>query len=90
MLIVKNAASLDFSFVHGNLPAREAELEMLRNIVMEPLKSGVSSTIIIYGPSGTGKTVTAKYLLRYYALSIRSTVQACSSPVIHNHLKFIL
>jgi cell division control protein 6 len=64
MLIVKNAASLDFSFVPGNLPAREAELEMLRNIIMEPLKSGVSSTIIIYGPSGTGKTVTAKYLLR--------------------------
>ncbi|MEM0155409.1 MAG: AAA family ATPase [Thermoplasmataceae archaeon] len=62
--LIRDPNSLDFSFVPSSLPARESELEILRNIIVEPLRNGVSSTIIIYGPSGTGKTVTAKYLMR--------------------------
>lgn len=64
MSVIRDPSSLDFSFVPSTLPARESELEILRNIILEPLKNGVSSTIMVYGQSGTGKTVTAKYLLR--------------------------
>lgn len=63
-MIVKNSEPLDFSYTPSKLPFREKELADIRKILIEPIKSGIYTNLVIYGDSGTGKTVSLKFLIR--------------------------
>ena len=63
-MIIKNAEPLDFSYLPKKLPFRENEIQKISETIIEPLKNGTCSNLMIYGDSGTGKTATIKYLIR--------------------------
>ena len=60
--IVKTPEPLESSYVPVSLVNRREQLEALREGVVFPVENGVSSNMFIYGQSGTGKTVTLKFL----------------------------
>ncbi len=63
-LIIKNPNPLDFAYVPQRLRYRESQLKKIREIVLQPVKNGIYPNLVIFGASGTGKTVTIKLLLR--------------------------
>lgn len=63
-MIVKNPDPLDFSYVPQNLKFREKQIDNIKKIMLEPLKAGISSNLVAFGDSGTGKTSTMRYLSR--------------------------
>ncbi len=62
--IIKNPNPLDFAFIPQHLRFREQQLKKIREIVLQPVRNGIYPNLVVYGASGTGKTVTAKLLLR--------------------------
>lgn len=63
-MIVKNPDPLDFSYIPQNLKFRDKQIENIKKIMLEPLKAGISSNLVAFGDSGTGKTSTMRYLSR--------------------------
>lgn len=63
-MIVKNPDPLDFSYVPQNLRFRDKQIDTIKKIMLEPLKAGISSNLVAFGDSGTGKTSTMRYLSR--------------------------
>lgn len=63
-MIVREPEPLDFSYIPPILHFREKELRMINEIIVEPLRSGICSNMIIFGDSGTGKTASIKSLMR--------------------------
>ncbi|MEM3675770.1 MAG: orc1/cdc6 family replication initiation protein [Thermoplasmataceae archaeon] len=63
-MIIRNAEPLDFSYVPQKLRFRDKQIEVIDKLLIEPLRMGVSSNLLVYGDSGTGKTSTLKYLIR--------------------------
>ena len=63
-MIIKNPDPLDFSYVPQKLRFREKQIENIQRIMLEPLKAGISSNLLAFGDSGTGKTSTMRYLAR--------------------------
>lgn len=55
---------MDFSYVPQNLRFREKQIDNIRKIMLEPLKAGISSNLVAFGDSGTGKTSTMRYFSR--------------------------
>jgi cell division control protein 6 len=64
MLLVRDPDPLDSSYIPEKLNLRSKEIEYIEGNVIAPLREGRGSTLMAYGNSGVGKTVTAKYLLR--------------------------
>ncbi len=60
--IIKNPEPLETSYIPGYLINRDIEIDSLRKNVVFPVMRGLSSNIFIYGQSGTGKTVTLRFL----------------------------
>lgn len=58
--IIKNQEKLSFDFVPDELPNREEEMQKLFGLYRGIVSSNVSQNVFLYGPVGTGKTVTAK------------------------------
>ncbi len=58
--IIKDQEKLSFDFVPEELPNREEEMQKLFGLYRGIVSSNVSQNVLIYGPVGTGKTVTAK------------------------------
>lgn len=63
-MIIKNPDPLDFSYVPQKIRFREKQIENIQRIMLEPLKAGISSNLLAFGDSGTGKTSTMRYLSR--------------------------
>lgn len=63
-MIVKNPDALDFSYVPQKLKFRDTQISNIRRMMLEPLRAGISSNLVAFGDSGTGKTSTMRYLSR--------------------------
>ncbi|MCK5609327.1 ORC1-type DNA replication protein [Candidatus Pacearchaeota archaeon] len=57
-----NKDALRHSYKPAELPHRDSEVEQLASILVESLKGSVPSNILIYGKSGTGKTIVTKFV----------------------------
>jgi len=61
--MIANSRVFEEAYVPGQLISRERELEALRQI-LEPITDGQRATdTFVYGPTGTGKTATTRYML---------------------------
>ncbi len=58
--IIKDQEKLSFDFVPDELPNRKDEMQELFGLYRGIVSSNISQNVFIYGPVGTGKTVTAK------------------------------
>jgi len=58
--IIKDQEKLSFDFIPKELPNREEEMQKLFGLYRGIVSSNVSQNVLIHGPVGTGKTVTAK------------------------------
>lgn len=64
MRIFRNEEMLNLSYVPENLLFRGDQLETIRNVIIDPLRHGITGTAVIFGEPGTGKTAIAKYTQR--------------------------
>jgi cell division control protein 6 len=62
--IITRPEALESSFLPEKLLHREKEIEALNSIVVEPLVRGNSAFAVVFGPPGTGKTVTCKHVVK--------------------------
>ncbi|MBU4341967.1 MAG: AAA family ATPase [Candidatus Altiarchaeota archaeon] len=62
--IFKNVSILSPHYVPVELPHRENEIRDLTRIIAHVLRNEKPDNIFVYGKTGTGKTVSVKYVLR--------------------------
>jgi len=55
---------LEESYIPNEMPGREPQLEILSNVLEPATNNDPAGSCWVIGPSGVGKTSTAKYLLR--------------------------
>jgi len=68
--IFRNREVLRYSYIPDTLPHREREIQNIARILITSLEGHTPSNIMIYGMTGTGKTVVSKLLMK--ALSEKS------------------
>jgi cell division control protein 6 len=61
--IFKNKRALDSSFIPSEIPHREKHIRQIGAILAPSLKGFKPSNIFIYGSVGTGKSITARYVI---------------------------
>lgn len=59
-IIIRDASVFSFNYVPPYLPRREKEMRKIENLFRGVLDGGISQSIFITGPVGTGKSVVAK------------------------------
>ncbi len=64
MLLVRDPEPLDSSYIPEKINLRSREIKYINQNLIAPLREGKGSTLMAYGNSGVGKTVTAKYIIR--------------------------
>lgn len=62
--IFRNREVLRYSYIPDSLPHREKEIQTMARILISSLKGHAPSNIMIYGMTGTGKTVVSKLLMK--------------------------
>ncbi len=62
--LFKNKEALRHSYTPAELPHREAEIKQLASILAPALKFETPSNVLIYGKSGTGKTIVSKFICK--------------------------
>ncbi|MBN1389933.1 MAG: orc1/cdc6 family replication initiation protein [Candidatus Thermoplasmatota archaeon] len=62
--IFKNREVLRYSYIPDTLPHREREIQNIARILITSLAGHTPSNIMIYGMTGTGKTVVSKLLMK--------------------------
>ncbi|MBN1538826.1 MAG: orc1/cdc6 family replication initiation protein [Candidatus Thermoplasmatota archaeon] len=62
--IFKNREVLRYSYIPDTLPHREREIMNIASILITSLEGHTPSNIMIYGMTGTGKTVVSKLLMK--------------------------
>lgn len=60
--LFENKDVLRHSYTPKELPHRDSEVEQLASVLVESLKGSVPSNILIYGKSGTGKTIVTRFV----------------------------
>ncbi len=66
MLLVRKPEALDAAYIPDNLKLREKEIQAIEQAVIQPLRSGSSNVMMVYGPSGVGKTTTMKFIQKTF------------------------
>jgi cell division control protein 6 len=62
--LFKNKEALRHSYTPTELPHRESEIKQLAFILTPSLKEETPSNILIYGKSGTGKTIVSRFICK--------------------------
>lgn len=62
--LFKNKEALRHSYTPTELPHRESEIKQLAFILTPSLKGETPSNILIYGKSGTGKTIVSRFICK--------------------------
>jgi cell division control protein 6 len=75
--LFKNKEALRHSYTPDELPHREEEINALATILAPALKGETPSNILIYGKSGTGKTIVSKFICR----GLRETGKKYGVPI---------
>jgi cell division control protein 6 len=70
--IFKNREVLRYSYIPDSLPHRESEISTIARILIPALWGDTPSNIMLFGMTGTGKTVVSKILMK--ALQDKSEV----------------
>ena len=60
--VFTNRDAMSISFTPNNIPHRDRQVEELGRVLAPVLKGGKPSNVFIYGKTGTGKTLVAKYV----------------------------
>lgn len=60
--IVKNQTVLNSEYIPNNLPFREKQITLIGQSLSPILKGNKCSNLLLYGKTGTGKTVVARYV----------------------------
>ncbi len=63
-MIIRKPDGLETSFIPEKLLYRDNEIETFRKNLVYPMMNGIMSNFIVHGDSGTGKTVTMRYIIR--------------------------
>ncbi|KJE48998.1 MULTISPECIES: Cdc6/Cdc18 family protein [Acidiplasma] len=63
-MIVINPDPLDLSYVPDRMFFRDDHIKAITSALIQPSKSKISTNMVIYGPSGTGKTSTIKFIMK--------------------------
>ncbi len=58
--VIEDREKLSFDFIPNELPNREEQMQKLFGLFRGIVSSNVSQNVLLHGPVGTGKTVTAK------------------------------
>ena len=69
-MIVKNPGPLDLSYVPDRMLFRDNQIKAITSALINPSKNKISTNMVIYGPSGTGKTSTIKFIMKSTPLLI--------------------
>lgn len=75
--LFKNKEALRHSYTPSELPHREAEVKQLASILAPALRGETPSNILIYGKSGTGKTIVSNFICR----ELEGTGKKLSIPI---------
>jgi cell division control protein 6 len=62
--LFKDKEALRHSYTPTELPHREKEIRHLANVLAPALKGETPSNVLIYGKSGTGKTIVSRFICR--------------------------
>jgi cell division control protein 6 len=82
--IFRNREVLRYSYIPDSLPHREREIQTIARILITSLEGHTPSNIMLYGMTGTGKTVVSKLLMKALqekSEMIRSSVQRTFSDL---------
>lgn len=90
MTLIRNPEVLDPSFMPSDLPFREAEIQRINELVLNPIEDGVSSTLFVFGQPGVGKTTTVKYSCKRDGKFAYFYFNALSHPTVRSVLVEIL
>ena len=63
-MVVSNSRALKDEFIPKEVVHRDSELQVLADNLRPVIKGGEGIDSLLFGPPGTGKTCTARYLLR--------------------------
>ena len=86
MRIIRDTDPLDSSFIPDRLIARERELSIIKENVINPLREGITSPLWVYGYPGVGKTVTLKFLQK----TVKSPRIIYENALSHGSIRAIL
>ncbi len=75
--LFQNKEALRHSYTPAELPHRESEIKQLAFILTPSLKGETPSNILIYGKSGTGKTIVSRFLCK----ELEGTGEKLGAPV---------
>lgn len=81
--IFKNKEALRHSYTPSELPHREAELKQLVSIIAPALKGVTPSNVLIYGKSGTGKTIVSRYVFELLKEAVAKKNYLCDVQTIY-------
>lgn len=70
--LINDAYVLSHEYIPATLVARDEQIATVRDLVRPVLNGGVPNNAVIYGPTGTGKTLVVKHVLYHLQRFVES------------------